>query len=299
MLGSQVLEVATGLAYLYLLLSLICMVLNEWIAGALALRAKTLEIGMRNLLDDPGTELAAKVYAHPLVNGLGRRGLRLPSYISSRTFASALLDIVAPADPTTGPRSLTETRSLVSQLPPGHARDALLALIDQAGGDLAKARANIEHWFDDAMDRVSGWYKRKAQVIVACLGLGVSILLNADTLAIANSLGRDPQLVALVGGAAQEIVKQPLPANGKPAEKRIAEIQSALQQVRLPIGWSLVPGDARRVPSGLWEWLGKILGLVFTGLAVSLGAPFWFDALGKLVGLRASGPPPKAQPTTP
>lgn len=294
MLGSGVLEVAIGLAYLYLLLSLICMVLNEWIAGALALRAKTLEVGIRNLLDDPeGTGLAAKFYAHPLVKGLGRRGQRMPSYIPSRTFAVALLDTIAPPDPATGPRSIKEIRGLVSQLAPEDFRNALLSLIDQAGGDLARARVNIERWFDDAMDRVSGWYKRRIHVIVACLGLGVSVLLNADTLTLANTLEREPQLLASIGAAPQEIVKHPLPADAKLTEERIAELQNALQQVRLPLGWSLAPGDARRVPGDPWGWVGKILGLTFTGLAVSLGAPFWFDALGKLVSLRASGPPPK------
>jgi hypothetical protein len=36
----------------------------------------------------------------------------------------------------------------------------------------------------------------------------------------------------------------------------------------------------------------KILGLLVTVLAISLGAPFWFDLLNRLVNLRSTGKPP-------
>ncbi|MEO8630927.1 MAG: hypothetical protein ABI612_22940 [Betaproteobacteria bacterium] len=47
--------------------------------------------------------------------------------------------------------------------------------------------------------------------------------------------------------------------------------------------------------SGGW-WLIKIIGWLITGLAVTLGALFWFDLLNKLVNLRGSGPKPAAVP---
>lgn len=53
---------------------------------------------------------------------------------------------------------------------------------------------------------------------------------------------------------------------------------------------------------GLLEWLGAHLpGFLLTAVAVSFGAPFWFDLLGRLVKLRTSGarpqPPAPGQPT--
>src|SRR6516165_9901959 len=71
MFGSVVLEVAIGLAYLYLLLSVICSALNEGLAGLLALRAKTLAAALRNLLDDSTVDA---LYAHPLIQGLSGAG---------------------------------------------------------------------------------------------------------------------------------------------------------------------------------------------------------------------------------
>ena len=45
-------------------------------------------------------------------------------------------------------------------------------------------------------------------------------------------------------------------------------------------------------PTDGWGWLYKVLGILITAAAISLGAPFWFDALNKLVNLRGSGGKP-------
>jgi hypothetical protein len=52
MFGSNALEIAIGLVFLYLLLSLLCTVINEGIANALEQRGKNLLEGVKNLLDD-------------------------------------------------------------------------------------------------------------------------------------------------------------------------------------------------------------------------------------------------------
>lgn len=291
MLGSVVLETAIGLSYLYLTLSLICMVLNEWIAGLFALRARTLEFAIGNLLDNAGP-LSQSIYNHPLIKGLGRKDGGGPSYIPARTFATALLDSIAPADAAGAPKSLQDVRDLVGKLPPGDARTALLALIDQAHGNVDRARLNVENWYNDAMDRASGWYKRRAHAIIVCLAAGVVLLLNADTFAIANGIGREPALLASISAAAQQAVRQPLPADQKPSPTRVKDLQTELQQIQIPLGWSLDTGSPQRLPNGFLQFVVKLLGLAFTGVAVSLGAPFWFDLLGRLVSLRASGDRP-------
>src|SRR5436190_22299908 len=53
MFNSPVLEVAIGMIFFYLLLSLICTALNELIEAWLKNRAYDLEHGIRKLLDDP------------------------------------------------------------------------------------------------------------------------------------------------------------------------------------------------------------------------------------------------------
>jgi hypothetical protein len=53
----------------------------------------------------------------------------------------------------------------------------------------------------------------------------------------------------------------------------------------LGIGWTSVSP----VPVDFWGWLIKLVGWVLTGVAVTLGAPFWFDLLRKLLSLKGSG----------
>src|SRR6266516_1343653 len=78
MFGSNILEVAIGLVFVYLLLSLLCSTLNEFeITRFLALRAKTLEDGIRILLNDPGGhQLATLFYYAPLFKARTRPGGR-------------------------------------------------------------------------------------------------------------------------------------------------------------------------------------------------------------------------------
>lgn len=284
MFGSEVLDVAIGLVFIYLLLSLICSAINEWIARICALRSKTLEEGIRNLLSDP--DLAKKFYQHPLIKGLARQGKGKPSYIPSRTFALVLMDVVTPADPSAGPRVFQDVRDAVAKLPYEEARKALLALINETGDDLKKVRENIEGWFDDAMDRVSGWYKRKMQWIILLLALGVTVGLNANTITISKALwGNSTVRASVVSAAQQKVVKPSVSADSGSLKQIEAEIRE-LQQFQLPIGWS-----GEHLP-----WSERIVGWLLTTIAVSLGAPFWFDVLNKLVNLRSAGKQPEKKP---
>ncbi len=100
--GSTMLEIAISLFFVYLLLSLLCSALNEWMAGYLKLRGKTLRTGITSLLADPVlarllnvSDLADKFYAHPLIDRLGQhQGAGLPSYIPGHDFAQTALDLL-------------------------------------------------------------------------------------------------------------------------------------------------------------------------------------------------------------
>lgn len=152
LMGSVVLEVALGLVFFYLLLSLLCTSLNELIAGLFNLRGKNLLGGLHNLL---GNAMAARLYDHALVRGLSRPN-SLPSYIPSDTFARTLLDIVAPAQPT-GPITAQDLRAKIAVLGDPSLKQVLLILLDESGDDMGKLRQGIEQWFNHSMDRASGW----------------------------------------------------------------------------------------------------------------------------------------------
>lgn len=109
MLDSPLIEVAIGLSLVFLLLSLLVSSLCEMMAGLFGWRAQYLWAGIETLLRSP--DARAKIYAHPLIKGLAplpavarpvsgmlaKIGLvrgHGPSYIPSRTFALALLDVI-------------------------------------------------------------------------------------------------------------------------------------------------------------------------------------------------------------
>jgi hypothetical protein len=285
--GSEILEVAVGMGFLYLLLSLLCSVITEAIARIFAMRSGTLRSGIRNLLSDPeGDGLAKEFYEHPLIKGLYRqswfdrtakRGGK-PSYISPNVFALALFDTVAPANPKLKQKASDDLRSRVLGIGNDDLKRALLVCVDDADGDLDRARANVESWFEEAMERVGGWYKRKMQLIILAVAAAVSVALNVDSFNVANALWNDAALRDSVIAAAQRDTGEPLGSD-------LSMIEERLGGLGLPLGWGPLPQDPI-------AWVVKVAGLLFTTIALSLGAPFWFDLLNRFVGVGSSGRSP-------
>jgi len=273
MFGSNILEVAIGLVFVYFLLSLLCSTINEQvIARFFALRAKTLEEGLNNMLPGPqGSDLVNKLYKHPLIKGLSQNAAsndpRKPSYIPADTFAHALMDVVrAPGAENT---------------PSPPIPDSLALLLKKANGDPAKELASIEKWYNTTMDRVSGWYKRQVQLIIFALGFVIVVGLNIDTFSLITNLTNNSVMRAAIVSAAQG-------SAGTQSNAGFAALQNTVVQIQPSIGWS-----TSTLPANFWGWVLKIVGLLATIFAVSLGAPFWFDVLNKFMTFRSSGAPPQ------
>ncbi|HEX8476362.1 MAG TPA: hypothetical protein VF666_20345 [Pyrinomonadaceae bacterium] len=319
LLGSTILEVAIGMIFVYLLMSLLCSAVNEYIESKLNNRAKDLERGIRLLLNDPkpgdarGNDnasqpsgLAGMLYGHPLVKALYRDANRLPSYIPSRTFALALWNMATTSAEGSGAAGVTTNlqtirATVAARVPDEEVKRALLTLIDEAGNDIEKARKNIEDWYDAAMDRVSGWYKRRVQYILLAIGFIVSIAINADTITIGKALASDGTLRSAVVASAEAAALNPQPDDpNQTPEEKIEATRAQLYQLGLPIGWAFdkdYTQDPRGVPQdfrgdGVFGWLLlKLFGLALTGLAISQGAPFWFDLLNKFMVIRSTVKP--------
>jgi hypothetical protein len=290
MLDFAALDVAIGLIFVYLVLALICTSMNESISSVFSWRAKFLREGIANLLDPEnhraGKRHAETLYAHPLINALirpvSRKGrTRYPSYIPSRTFVSAVLDFdAAGAD-----RSITEA---IAAIPSEPLRKSLEVLHKNAGDDVLKFRHSVERWYDDSMERVSGWYRRRVHLVLWILAVGLVAALNADTVRMADRLWSDKTVRQAVISRANTV------PNTNPANlPKVAKQVDDLKELEVPIGWSV---ETR--PHGADGWairvLLKILGLLLTAAALTLGAPFWFDTLSKVARLRSAGAPPPA-----
>lgn len=308
--GLDVLQIAIGLSFVYLLLSLICSAISEGLETLLKNRSRDMERGLRELLnDEDGVTLVQQIYNHPLISGLfrdkyeaervGKRvfcrgksylGRTLPSYIPSRHFALALMDVVLPASAaapggsqgalnsagTAAPVASVEAlRAAAAAFPNPAVSRALLVMIDASGNDIARIRQSFEHWFDNSMDRVAGWYKRRTQVMIFAIAIVSSCMLNLDTINIATRLATDSAMSSSLAVTAQEYAKQ--------QTLQFTDLQHSIDSLRLgiPIGWD-------NAPATYYKWLLKILGLLASALAATLGAPFWFDLLNRFITLRST-----------
>src|SRR5829696_7661436 len=135
MFGFQMLDTAIGMVFVYLSLSLLCSGLNEWIARFFTSRGRHLMDWIGQLFSDPAK--FTEFQQHALIKNLMQSG-KLPSYIPSRTFVLALLDVVAKVDRNTGVRTLDTIRADLTELTDPALKQTLLALIDDAGDDVEK-----------------------------------------------------------------------------------------------------------------------------------------------------------------
>jgi hypothetical protein len=301
----------------------------------------------------------------------------MPSYIPSRTFALGLLDLIAPSE-AGGPDTVAEVRKAALRLP-DPLRRPLLILINQTGDDMDRLQHEIRRWYEDAMERLTGLYKRKAQLIVVIIAFVVTIGTNADTIRIVRELSNNSALREAVVAHAQALANEtpdelratldreraaraPQPTAAPASDsttaadtmaalrlKSIRASVDSLKTIGLPLGWRPLPDslrallpknrakatatdtaagtaagtaappsmpavDSTREPEapnqspGALEiyagyyggqlWRGAF-GLLMTVFALSLGAPFWFDMLNKVVNIRAAGRAPEEKPKPP
>ena len=158
---------------------------------------------------------------------------------------------------------------------------AFRALSNAGAETVADLRREIANWFDEGMNRVSGWYRRRAQLIIFVIGAVVAVSANASTVHVVRDLWEDD---ALRYALAQQAV----------AAAADAESSDTLQVpddllASFPLGWEGVSGW------GVGGWIAHLFGWLFTAVAVSLGAPFWFDLLSRVAKLRGTGARPSVR----
>jgi hypothetical protein len=275
MLGSTVLEVAIGLTFCFGTVALIVTTLQEALASLFRLRANTLLAGVKSMLNDPQFDgLARAVYAHPLVNphtdgnAMDERALATrPSYIEPAHFAIALVDSLWKT-----PGDFMQLRSAIEAISDPQLRTAMLGMVSRAR-DLQQFQDMLAGWFDNAMARMSGAYKRSQLLISLLLSLLLAIMFNIDSIHLFRILWQQPALAAHL---------KDVPTALDPA------VIDAL--MALPIGWTRFP------PVLNADFALQVAGWLFTATTTLFGAPFWFDLMQRVVRMRATGAKPEEVP---
>jgi hypothetical protein len=313
-----ILNLFLGLALTFGSFSLLTGAIVEALASARAWRSKTLVAGIGQMLNDTTLQgVAAKVLDHPAVNPLlavapdGKLNAKRPAYIEPTQFAAALVDVLRIPERIEDGAGRLEAALMHVEDP--QLKQFLVGLLVRAKGDMAQFRSGIAAWFDSAMDRVSGGYKRHVQLWNFLVALVLAAGMNVNALAVAQQLWVQPGLSASLAESVRASLPPPAvapapvpprpagadqpspPIQGQqqvdPQQQNYAQLYS-LWSRSLPFGWANVV-----VPQGPWDW-AKTVALFLVGWLISasstlFGAPFWFDTLQKLARVRSSGPSPR------
>jgi hypothetical protein len=296
--------------YIFLLLAIACSLLYELLESILKNRAKGLERGIGELIGDPAntSKCIDAIYNHGLVNSLFKgayppaRKADLPAYIPARNFALAVMDVARNPPPGV---------SL-----PANLQDALRSATTAAGGDFDKFRGILESWFNAGMDRVSDWYKRRAQWTIVALSFAIVFTFNLDMFHFARERATDDSyrkhLLAELQACENPTQRQPptistsvnaSPTNGPDCYP----YQEALEYLEQPFGWTqfdITTADgapASPFPERMivfWSVIFErhLFGWIASVIAISLSAPPLFDLLNKYVPLRSTFKPERGAP---
>ncbi|HVN58743.1 MAG TPA: hypothetical protein VMT63_10620 [Bacteroidales bacterium] len=318
MTGLGFLDLVIGLIFIYLIFSIACSTFWEIIISFSNLRGRMLSKWITDTFGKGENDLGKRIEDHQLISGLTKKNGLKPSYISSSVFTDVLLDLINFDGHESATLSfnseILRSKIIASDLLKGKddLKRILLQYLSDTNGKIDQFKIKIARWYDEAQERLIGSYKKKLQLwifIISIVLVGAtntdtfticSYLYNNDTArqAIANKASlfvQDTSVVRLVSAIDTMKISASAKLSQDESVKKISRnfetlknLDKELRKADLPIGWKDVKLE------NFWDYIKKIGGLLITALAVSMGSPFWFDLLGKLVNLRAAGNKPKS-----
>jgi hypothetical protein len=190
------------------------------------------------------------------------------------TFATATLSSIGLNIP---PDACKAKAIIASSQVNAHLKQVLNGLTERAIYRGTTLHDELAQHFDATMEKVARWYRHWTQGIALLLAVAATVSLNANSLDLLHQLTSHPeQRLALAK------LQSALPGdNAAKAIKNADAAEAIITKDTL--------GGAVVWPKEGSERFRLILGLLITILAVSLGAPFWFDVLSR-INLRYADP---------
>jgi hypothetical protein len=333
MFNNVALDVFIGLVLVFLLYSLLVTILSEILATWMGLRSRILRVSIEKMLNDGYHQgrgffsflqryflkefpdfkesFAGRFYEYPAIKYLSNKAgeqttffsQTKPSYLTAEIFSDTLIQLIK--DKGTGATDM-EKVGFSLKYNTHHIQLATLKhltdMFDNSTGDIVLFKDKIKQWYNETQDRATGWYKRKLQLILFWLGFVVALIFNVDSIRIARILSKDKearnQMVKMGIELAKDTAryKDYVLPNGaivhsqQIVDTSFARIKNDIDEANmvLGLGWKHHRFD-----------FFSFLGIFITGLMLSLGAPFWFDLLKKLVSVRGAGVKPEEKKDAP
>jgi hypothetical protein len=241
------LDTAISVVLVLLLFSVLTYAVQEWWAAVRQLRGKMLEFAIYEALNDKlNKSFGVLLYEHPQIDLLKMTQDSLPSYMPSSNFAVALIDLIGRertvisyvADPVTKLLSEVVTpadddpyKAFIAGVNSLNHSDLkiLLNSFHLNAPDIASLQKNIENWFNQYMDRVSGWYRKKSSYSVAFISLAIVLLFNFDMIFLVRNIYGNGQLRDVLVTQAQQVASHPERIRGiitPNLDKQLATIDS-------------------------------------------------------------------------
>jgi hypothetical protein len=314
-----ILQIIISVIVIYLIFSVVVFVIVEWLSGITQMRGRMLEKAIKGMFNNH--EIGRQILSHPVVKNLAAQRKRRPAYLPASSIAAAIIDIVGTKGAAAG-QAETYERFMqgVDNLPDEDLKKLLRSLAQRAR-NLETLTETIEKWYNDGMERLSGWYKVNTRWVAFIIALLVTGIFNVDTIYIIRVAKADPVLRQRMNDLGDKIMAdsaffahvnslppfdtdyyeeyendstiksdtfdlqtadQHGPVAMSPDERlqQLNELGQFIRESDLPIGWHIKNEDPMYY---------IVLGWFLTALALTAGAPFWFDVLKKLVNVRSSG----------
>jgi hypothetical protein len=343
------LETGIALCLIIFSFSIISYVVQEIIAVNLKFRGNTLKASISKILGGAAGNLDQKVFQHPQIKMLHKELKTFPGYIPASNFAMAVMDLGGQYAATPSGDLLKDFKDGIAQLKTTNP-DVYQLFKNWADNSTngKELKNNIEKWFNDYMDRVTGWYKKNYNWITRCIAIVLAISFNVDMVRISKTVYSDSVLRSSLVATAGKLVEQSdsvtaffkdgmdQKVTGIKAhydsilskidsgslvvrdsvknemnQKIYAEVEAfnaqKVQMARIVfgsiddktlIGWPgfvLKLDDLLSGKMGFLDWLFMLMGLAIGAGLISMGAPFWFDMMVKLVNVRMAGVKPKTE----
>jgi len=323
--GLEFLDLVIGLIFIYLIFSIASSTLWELFVNFTNLRGKMLckwifgNFSKFNYTDNH-QKSHNEILEHPIIKSLSKDSKSNPVYISSKLFSDVLIDLLLKKElesDSSGKRvdiKMVEKclKDIIIMVP--ELKSIFLQYLGEKSRSIQKLKEEIGSWYDEAQEALIGSYKRNLQKWIFAISIVLVGSTNTDTIKLASYLYNndearetlatkaslfvhDSTIVGLISridtltiDSAMNRSQTEIVDQLKKDVKILNNLNTELKENAIPIGWN---NEDLRTYNFL-DYIKKLVGLLLTALAVSMGSPFWFDILSKLANLRSSGKKPKS-----
>jgi hypothetical protein len=307
----KTLDILIGATTVLLLFSMAVTVITQFVTTMLQKRGQHLCGGLASLLQQLGISnravsetIAKAVLTHPT---LSMAAGKMATVIHRHEFTKLLMDIASGQTLVAlEPTALAELKKMLAAngvSDPGATLSnirQMALLIETTNPEIASPMreqmailqecathyvAKINSWFDQTMDRVSQAFAKHAHIVTVCAALLVVLAVQLDIIAVVDRLSIDDQFrTSVVTDVAKSVNSSTPNAAGNSVSYNIDpnhyyNLLDSAGLITLPTSaeWVKQIKDVRKIP-----------GMILSILLVSLGAPFWYNILKDLLGLRST-----------